>query len=388
MITIDFFHKFLTQVLETPSWKQLEDTVEDSPWHREENVAIHTLMTINAYLQKFAAHRTEREQMYTLVALCFHDFGKPEAEETLEKKDQPGVFCRRYAGHELISSNEFMNFMCEHHDLREQFFAQGYGWEDVRRVKFMIEHHLPYGLKNPMKRANLRQAIALTMGEDEDAYWDMLRSDAAGRISDDHEQKLQSVEDFINEFQPIPFEKTKAFVHGDQKTLFMLMGVSGAGKSTWIKSLKGDFNIASEDNWRLEYTQQHLSEADRAIWNDLPRQDQYDVAWKFCHASEDKGYDAFAWASYQAILAEGKHIILDRMNPTRKGRGKWINPAKEKGYRIESVEFFISEEKAKARQATRGDKRIPDSRVHQIVMQLEVPWLGPEVDAFELIPQV
>ena len=417
MNTIQFFEQFLEEVKKTTHWSVMRGTVEDSPWHREANVAVHTLMTINVYMDQFAGHRTEREQMFALMALLFHDFGKPDAEETKEKKEQPGVFYRTYAGHEPISGNEFLSFMCDQHRLRRMFFAQGFGWNDVRTIKFMIEHHLPYGLKNPTKRQDLRQAIALTMGAEEESFWDMLRSDSKGRISDDHEQKLKNVEDFIAEFRHIPvkaidtvtrlrqkfmpfavsmnadgsttidgsFEKGMEIAESRQKTLFMLMGVSGAGKSTWVKNLKGDFIVVNEDDWRLEYAGMFMDRTDVWEMRTMTTQERYDVCWKFCHLHNESAYNAFARLRFEQILDMGKHVVLDRMNQGKKGRGKWINVAKAKGFKIHSVEFFISEKTAVARQITRGDKSLPPHRVHQVYMQQEVPWLGPEVDGFEIV---
>jgi predicted kinase len=390
MNTIQFFEGFLLKVMETSQWQTMRSTVEDSPWHRESDVARHTLMTLDVYLNKFAKHRTEREQMLSLMALCFHDFGKPEAEETLEKKDQPGVMYRRYAGHEPISGNEFMNFICDQHALRQSFFAQGYGWYDVRTIKFMIEHHLPYGLKNPQKRLDLRQTIALTMQDNEAAFWDMLRSDAAGRISDDHEKKLQDVEDFIEPFKALPFNRTKSA--NNQPTLYVLIGPSGAGKSTWTKKLVNEwyleFTVVSEDEYRLRYAEMNMDHTDQRAWSLMTPTEQYAAAWKFCHLNPDSRYDEYARAEYAKALNSGKDIVLDRTNQTRKSRSPWIQAAKQHGYAIQSVEFYISENQLNFRQETRTDKSVPLNHVHQMVMRMEVPWYGPEVDFVQVVPQV
>ena len=143
--------------------------------------------------------------------------------------------------------------------------------------------------------------------------------------------------------------------------------------------------VASEDAWRLQYAEQHFDEIDMSEWPRMTVQEQYDAAWKFCHLSKLSKYDAFAKAEYTKILDSGKHFILDRMNQGRKGRASWIEAAKQHGYRVESVEFYISEQVAKDRQQVRGDKCLPDYRVHQIYMQQETPWYGPEVDAFRIV---
>lgn len=425
MKAIQFFEQFLEQVKQTAHWKTMCNTVENSPWHREANVAVHTLMTLDVYWKKFAPRRSEREQLLTSIALLFHDFGKPEAEEEVEKKDGSGDKYRRYAGHEPISANEFMSFICDHPDLRKQLFDQGLTWPDMRRIKVMIEHHLPYGLKNEQKRKNLREMISRTLGGIslsvdgvaglEMCYYDMLRSDAAGRISDDHEQKLQAVEDWINEFQLVTFKPTLASqrkfnglkgikpfamsINSDGSTtmdfscdfkrqpmLTLLVGVSGAGKSTWIAKQHRDLVVFSEDDLRMEYAKDHFNELDHLHWSEMTKQEQYDAAWKFCHMNKDSKFDAFSKAKFLKLLEEGRDVVIDRMNQGRKGRSMYIQAAKDRGYHVHSVEFYISESTALKRQQTRGDKRVPDYRVHQIIMQLETPWLGPEVDSFAIIP--
>lgn len=391
MNTMEFFAAFKSRVELSSNWEVMARTVEDSPWHREANVTVHTNMTIEQYMVKFFDHRTERQRMLSLMALLFHDFGKPEAEETLEKKEEPGVFYRRYAGHEPISGNEFMSFMCDQVELREMFFAEGYDWSDVRKIKVMIEHHLPYGLKNPQKRQNLKQMIDTTFGEDDVCFYDMLRSDAAGRISDDHETKLQNVEDWINEFQTVEWKARP--VKAPEPELIMLVGVSGAGKSTFISRMlsegraPGDVVVFNEDVLRLQYAQEHMTREEMAGWADMTDAEWYQKAWNFCHMNKDSTFDAFSMAEYRRLLDTGQTVVIDRMNQGRKGRNKYIDPARQKGYRVKSVEFFISEQRAKDRQKTRGDKMLQDFRVHQLVMQLETPWYGPEVDEFTIVPQ-
>jgi len=415
MNTIQFFNDFSLKVMATPHWKVMESTVEGTHWHREDNVAVHTIMCINEYFRLFSDKRSDREQMIALIAILFHDFGKPEAEETKERKNEDGtpsgVTYHSYAGHEPISANEMISFFCEHDDLREEFFAQGYGWNDLRSIKFMIEHHLPYALEKPAKRIALRAAVAHTLGADEVCFYDMLVSDCYGRISDDHDAKKAKVHEWIKDFTAIPVaesdEKKRAMkgikglkpfavsltangIEMDwtyekrQPILYVLHGISGAGKSTFIKKMPGHFNVFSEDDLRMKYAEANLDHTDLRAWSGMTRQEQYDAAWKFCAMSPDSTFDKVVKAEWLKVLGEHQDIVLDRMNPTRKARNTFIQSAKERGYRVQSVEFYISEQEAKDRQKTRDDKRLPDFRVHQLYMQMETPWVGPEVDSFAI----
>ena len=382
MDALEFFAQFKARIEQTPNWKTMENTVENSPWHREANVAVHTSMTIEKYIEMFSHTRTERQRTLTLMALLFHDFGKPEAEETLEKKEEPGVFYRRYAGHEPISGNVFLSFMCDNDELREMFFAQGFSWKDVRIIKVMIEHHLPYGLKNEQKRQKLAHMIDATLGIDEVCFYDMLRSDCHGRISDDHETKKQNVEDWIEGFQLVSFNERK--IPANAPELILMVGISGAGKSTFIKAMDDLFKVFSEDELRLQYAHANMPYEDYTALEVLTDAQKYDACWKYCHMHPDSKFDQYSARQFADLLETKATIVLDRMNQGRKARGKFIEAAKAKGYRIRSIEFFISESKAMARQKTRGDKSLSDYRVHQIAMQLETPWLGAEVDSFSI----
>ena len=393
MNTKDFFDAFKAQIELTANWQTMINTVENSPWHREANVAVHTNMTIEQYQLQFYEQRTERQRIITLMALLFHDFGKPEAEETLEKKDEPGVFYLRYAGHEPISGNVFLSFMIDHNELREMFFDQGFTWADIRMIKVMIEHHLPYGFKNEQKRQKLKQMIDVTLGEDVVCFYDMLRSDCHGRISDDHETKKANVEEWIAGFEVVEWHQRA--IKNNAPELILLVGISGAGKTTYIKNLIGEHVVFAEDDLRLVYAREHMSDGQYAAIADMSAADHYQLCWNFCHlvkietpddgSPKRQSFDQFSAAEFAKLLATGKNIIIDRMNQNRKGRSKYIESAKAKGYKVSSVEFFISESKAKERQKTRGDKSLPDYRVHQISMQLETPWLGSEVDSMSII---
>ena len=103
--TMDAF-TYIANFNTTPAWAQMMATVEASPWHREANVAVHTEMVLKEYVTNFAPHRSDDQNKIALLALLFHDTGKPAAEETLEKKDGSGTY-RRYAGHEQDSAITF-----------------------------------------------------------------------------------------------------------------------------------------------------------------------------------------------------------------------------------------------------------------------------------------
>ncbi|WP_407305416.1 hypothetical protein [Acinetobacter sp.] len=201
MNTIDIFEAFKLQVERTPHWKAMLKTVENTGWHREANVAVHTEMTIEVYVTQFFKHRTPRQQLMTMVGLTFHDFGKPEAEETVEV--EPGVVTRRYGGHEAASAREFKYFIETHETIRMALADAGIGDDEIEAIRVMIQYHLPYNIQTAKKRMALRRRLHEVLGDDVICFYDLLRSDCAGRISDNHEEKIADVEKWIAEFEGV-----------------------------------------------------------------------------------------------------------------------------------------------------------------------------------------
>jgi len=381
---LGWFQSFFAEVRKTPNWKVMEGTVEGSEWHREANVAVHTTMCIDHYINDTAHERTPRQQILTLVTLLFHDFGKPEAEETLERKDGSGTY-HRYAGHEPKSANEFISFMMSHRDLTFDFFDQGFNWVDVRKIKWMIEHHLPYGLKNATKRENLKAAMEMTLGDDMVCFYDQLWSDCNGRISDDHATKRQNVVEWIAGFKAQKAAKT-TMPHA-APIMYVLQGPVGVGKSTWVskQQMLQYATVVSEDNYRMEFAKANMREDQVEAMAALSPKDAYAMAWKFCFDNSGP-YDKYAKAQLNEAIAHRDTIILDRTNQTRKSRSPWIQAAKQAGYEIQSIEFYCSEALSHARQKSRDDKDVPVHRAHMIYMAMEVPWFGPEVNGFQVVP--
>ena len=371
-------------VTATPEWQVMSTTVEDSPWHREASVAVHTTMCIEFYLNNVLpkVQRTDSQVVTTLVALLFHDFGKPEAEETVERAD--GTPYRRYAGHEPISANAMIDLVMRDPVLKETLDACAV---DLRAVKFMIENHLPYGMTNKTKLANL--ALAVQLNCDPDCFYDMLWSDCNGRISDDHETKRQNVLDWIEMFKAVVPTKYR-HAQADQKTMFVLVGPVGAGKSTWIKeraaALGGPekFTVISEDDARERFFAREADDASKERVSSMSPKAAYTAMWQFAADAGSK-FQAFVLNEQRDAVNSGKTLILDRTNRTRKARGAMIALARQHGYKITSVEFYVSLQTSLDRQRTRTDKSVPYTVAKNMFYQFQVPWFGVEVDAVQTI---
>lgn len=381
-------HTYIERFKQSATWQTMVNTVEDSPWHREESTWVHTEMCIDQYMSRFAAHRTEQQNKIALLALCFHDAGKPAAEETLEKKDGSGTY-RRYAGHEQDSAITFTETWLQDPALREFVSV-----EEARQIRFIIEHHLPYGLKDGKKRSDLHTAIRHTLREDVETFFDCLRSDAAGRISDDHETKLQNVEDWISEFRTVPLTINRTSI--ERGKCYILIGPSGSGKTTWVDAnKKASTRLVSMDTYRLAYFYQMVPYPVAELGQTIGAAEMkkiYSDAFTYCceHEKEfnafmaEKVKDAFHYARFGGPV----DVFIDNTNGSKKARAKWIQEARNLGMRVVAVEFWNTFDTLQSRQMARADKEVPSSSLRQQYFAQTCAWKGSEVDEVIVVPGV
>lgn len=349
-----------------PIGRAMKQTVEDSPYHREENTWVHTKMVLEQYLTRFYPLRSEKQNKIALFALLAHDFGKPDAEETLKKKDGSGTY-RRYVGHELLSAIAFTECWLINPHLREFVSA-----EEARQIRWIIEHHLPYGYKDSKKRSDLRTAMEHTLCENVETFYDCLRSDAAGRISDDHQTKLQNVEDWISEFESVPLVVNK--ISTRMPTCYILIGPSGSGKSTWRNGQIGNTSVVvSMDDFRMDFYDYITDDPKEA----------YAAAWKKCNEQQS------VWGAYNMkrttetfdfAVKHGLHVIVDNVNASKKARAMYIHEARQRQMKIVAVEFWNTLGTVVRRQRTRPDKEVPENAVRRQYLSQTCAWKGSEVD--------
>lgn len=371
--------QYIDRFKQTPMWQVMRETVEASPWHREANVAVHTEMCIHQYMTRFYDERSAQQNKIALLALLFHDTGKPAAEEVLEKKDGSGTY-RRYAGHEQDSAITFTEQW-----LKDPVLQSFVSVREARQIRFMIEHHLPYGLKDKAKVQALRTSVACTFGEDEETFYDCLRSDAAGRISDGHEEKLQNVEDWIVQFKAVPLQKNEFELA--RGTCYVLVGPSGSGKSTWVaKHRNASTRHVSRDAYYSEYFHSKVN-----IGFSQPDEKKlYADAWHLCCIEDKSGFEEFLRekikdAFHYAKFGGAVDVFIDNTNGSKKARAQYIQAARNIGMKVVAVEFWNTFETLAARQKTRPDKEVPYTSLKQQYFAQTCALLGSEVDSVVVI---
>lgn len=195
---MDRFDTFFANFKKTYQWRDMVHTREDSPWHREENVGVHTQMLITWYTDNLMSSRNEHQQMLTLIASLFHDVGKPPA-QIVKFSEERGEY-RAYHGHEMLSARMWVDYAAS----RPEVIANDLRFtvDDVSNVAFMIEHHVPFDMKNPKKRKALKDSFINRMGVAGHRAWlDLLLSDQHGRNSDDQAAKLARVDEWMKDWE-------------------------------------------------------------------------------------------------------------------------------------------------------------------------------------------
>lgn len=378
------FSDIFANFTNTEIWRKMAATVENSPWHREESVAKHTEMTLEKYLTMFMDPLGDkREHHVVLTALLYHDVGKPNAEEIVIRDD--GSTYRRYGGHEALSAMTFMDqyvlsFNQKALGVDEIGLASVLSKNEARAVKWLIEHHLPYGLKNHQKLCSLKIATKRVLGDagmQLSAYYNMLRSDCHGRISDDHAEKIQAVEDWIVMFDALDETKFEVDWSKGKNTAYILIGPSGSGKSTFVREHQNAL-VISADDMKQEF---FLSKHPQYVITD-PRI-LYADAWQYTTLGDGSvEFDRFFKRQVEETLARaaaaGFDVFFDLVNSTKKRRASFINSAQRAGFKVMTVEFWNRLETVLARQNTRADKSVPAKSVEAQFWATQATWQGVE----------
>jgi len=349
-----YFNVFQT----THLYGDMVDTVEDSPWHRERNVGVHTDMVVGQYVG-MSPQVWHPSDLLGALACAFHDVGKPAAEETRHSEER-GTY-RRYTGHELISARLWEEFAVEHWAELVELF--GLVPEDIYMVGWTVEHHLPYGVKKRDKVDALLRTIHATVGAE--VFRRVLSSDTLGKMCDDHEEKIRTNNEWLDDF----FDRSLSpwnYPADDAPTLYMLIGASGSGKSTFTMTLDYDkTSVYSWDQLRLDY---YLDKDDRK----LPLQEQYRIA--FAKSTKDKHFNSKVNKEYIDYLKTGKDVVIDNTNGSNKRRRFFVQEARARGYNVVAVLFPVEMRTIISRQEVRPDKTVPEEAVVRQYMNLQYPF--------------
>ena len=135
--------------------------------------------------------------------------------------------------------------------------------------------------------------------------------------------------------------------------LYMLVGVPGSGKSTWIKNNKHDAVVLSTDNYIERYAMKTGK-----TYNDMFKE-LIDVA------TNEMGRDL------EYAVKNNRDIIWDQTNLTVKSRKGKLNKI-PKDYKKVAVYFSVPKD-LRDRLASRPGKTIPEPVIISMINQLQPP---------------
>lgn len=150
------------------------------------------------------------------------------------------------------------------------------------------------------------------------------------------------------------------------KLCYIMVGVSGSGKSTVVEKLLNLHPLArvfSLDEVRTSMFEMACEDTSSVV-------DEKDLYAKaFAHANaHQKEFDAQVTASWNYAL-KGDVVIVDNTNLTRKSRARWIQEARSKGFTIIAVNVMAPLQVVMDRQASRNDKSVPADVVRDMYMR-------------------
>lgn len=318
---------------------------ENSPWHREKTIAIHTLMVTMQYLVNSPKEWTIKD-VCGAISSVFHDVGKPACE--IEKYKPERGYYRAYHGHEYMSARMWETYAVNNWNFLSNEF--GLTLDDMYIIGLMIENHLPYD------KVNLKDNLAKTIGgyEIKQAFKNFLLADTMGRISDDP-SKLQNISNpWIDNFM---LDCHTYNANQSNKDLIILIGASGSGKSTFCKNHR-DAKVFSYDSLRLE-------------WYDS------DYGLAYTKSCEDEDFSKKTNSAFISMLKQDHaSIIVDNINISRKSRRFFIEEGKKKGYKVIAVLFPVDINDIILRQLTRTDKSLSKDVVINQYNRIQYPMLG------------
>lgn len=352
---------------------EMSTVFEDSPWHRERNVAVHTNMVVAEYLNRVgkSSHWSVRD-LYGAFACAFHDVGKPAA-RTEAYKPERGTYYR-YGGHELVSARLWEDWAVRNWEfLKEEFDLSS---KAIHATGWLIENHLPWSIKKAEKRRLLALGVKDAVNNIE-VFINVVKADTWGRISDDATEKKATVnawcEEFRYLFKEVTNEYKNRYVNPDAPIMYMPIGVSGSGKSTMMNS-EGMKCVMEEDGVEGELL--HFSmDVFRQNWYDV---DNYANAFKL--ACEDKQFMNKVNTMFCKMLETGQSIYADNINISKKRRAHYIRQARQFGYNIKVILLPVDLQTVIDRQETRTDKTVPLDAVERQYMSLALPSKGEADD--------
>jgi hypothetical protein len=291
-------------------FRSLADESENSPWHRERNIGVHTDMVVTQYISRMPG-TWSNIQVRGAFAAVFHDVGKPVAivNNGPKWREDRGHY-KSSVGHELISARMWEDWaMTNFSFLRDEF---DFSVRDITATEWMIEHHLPWDIKKADKRRMLIESVKRFTDGNPRVFTEFLLSDTYGRISDDANEKRAKSNEWVGMFL-YSLGYTEVFADDntlptDTPVLFMPIAPSGSGKTTMFES--GELTRINTNDTLIIHSMDKI------------RTELYDGTYEeaFLASTEDKEFSQKVRDDFIAAVKTGNNVFVDNTNLSKKRR--------------------------------------------------------------------
>lgn len=315
-----------------------------NPYHLEGDVFTHTMMVYHQ-----AKEITDDNDV--LIAALLHDLGKERTYSRNEEKER--VY---FKNHENIGALLSIDILEEF----EKEFPNTFNKLNV--IKLIAFHSDLYyiGSFDDDKNYNLTQKeineLNKKFGKQKDLYQKLLLlgyADNLGRFSEIDNTRLEnSRAKYFDNFIP-----TEIFYEKKDKEAIILVGLPASGKSTYIKNLNG-YEILSTDNL---ITEKYPNLSYEQAFNKIIEKDEFNLI-------ENKMFDLL-----KKHIKDGKNLIIDRTNLTKKTRRKFLNIIPDKYYNKKGVVFLTSLEQNKQFNLERNGKVIGSGTMEKMLNNFFLP---------------
>jgi predicted kinase len=225
----------------------------------------------------------------------------------------------------------------------------------------MIEYHLPWGIKNPAKLRNITSTIAAY--EMQDAYFNVLKADAYGRICVDADNKQTEIRGWIADMAELAANVHINIPPDDAPMLLMPIAASGSGKSTVVTNLMDSYPSREFEHYALDECRHRFYDMD-----------DYTRAWEM--SCDDPKFKSRCMAEFMAMIKSGSNVYADNTNLSKKTRTFYTQEARKHGYNVVALLLPITREEQHARQLTRHDKIVPQDAYCDQYNKVQMPSIG------------